>query len=104
MPEYIVNDEKEMVSCGKKLALNLRGGDIVLLSGELGAGKTTLIKGIAAGLGVKEKITSPTFALMNVYDIPASRDSSASLGMTASREPVARVGYPESRIDDFFAS
>ena len=41
----------------------------MLLSGELGAGKTSLVKGLAAGLGVKNKITSPTFALMNLYEI-----------------------------------
>ncbi len=41
----------------------------MLLSGDLGAGKTSLIKGIAVGLGIKQKITSPTFTLMNVYEI-----------------------------------
>ena len=45
------------------------GGDIVCLRGELGAGKTTLVKGIAQGLGVRDEIVSPTFTLMNVYDI-----------------------------------
>lgn len=66
---YITYSEKETVNLGKKLALKLRGGDVVCLYGDLGAGKTTLVKGIAKGLGVKEEITSPTFTLMNVYQI-----------------------------------
>ncbi len=54
---------------GKKLAAKLKGGDILLLSGDLGAGKTSLVKGLAKGLGIKNEITSPTFTLMNVYKI-----------------------------------
>ena len=61
--------EKETIALGKKLAKRLRGGEVLALRGELGAGKTTLVKGIAAGLGVKKTITSPTFLLMRVYPI-----------------------------------
>lgn len=52
---------------GKKIAAKLKGGDILCLYGDLGAGKTTLVKGLAKGLGIKKNITSPTFALMNMY-------------------------------------
>lgn len=52
---------------GKQIASELDGGDIVLLEGKLGAGKTTLVKGIAQGLGIEDDIVSPTFTLMNVY-------------------------------------
>lgn len=65
----ILNSPQETFAYGKKLAAKLKDGDILLLSGELGAGKTALVKGIAKGLGVKQKIISPTFALMNVYNI-----------------------------------
>lgn len=65
--------EKETREFGQKLAAKLNGGEVVLLYGELGAGKTALVKGLAAGLGVKEKITSPTFALMRNYDIKTSK-------------------------------
>lgn len=52
---------------GKKLGQLLRPGDLVCLNGDLGAGKTTFIKGLALGLGCKDIVTSPTFVLMNVY-------------------------------------
>jgi tRNA threonylcarbamoyladenosine biosynthesis protein TsaE len=53
---------------GRRLAHLLRPGDIVLLQGELGAGKTCLAQGIGAGLGVKEGIKSSAFVLVNEYD------------------------------------
>ena len=52
---------------GKKLADELRAGDVLGLIGDLGTGKTTLTKYIAEGLGVKETITSPTFTIVNEY-------------------------------------
>ena len=59
----------EMIQFGQQLASTLKGGDIVLLHGDLGAGKTTLTKGIAQGLGIMDEIVSPTFTLMQTYDI-----------------------------------
>lgn len=65
----ITNSPQETEKFGIKLSQKLRGGDIVLLSGDLGAGKTSMVKGIAKGFGIKNEITSPTFTLMNIYDI-----------------------------------
>ncbi|MBI2037667.1 MAG: tRNA (adenosine(37)-N6)-threonylcarbamoyltransferase complex ATPase subunit type 1 TsaE [Candidatus Magasanikbacteria bacterium] len=65
----ITNSFKETAAFGKELTAKLTGGTIVLLSGDLGAGKTALTKGIAKGFGIKNEITSPTFTLMNVYQI-----------------------------------
>lgn len=65
--KYIVNSAAAMQDVGKSLAKRLRGGDVVLLSGELGAGKTVLCKGIAAGLNIKAQVVSPTFTIMNEY-------------------------------------
>ena len=70
-----LKNEQETIRAGADFAHTLRGGDIVLLHGELGAGKTTFAKGIAKGLGVKENITSPTFTLMGVYPIPSGEIS-----------------------------
>jgi tRNA threonylcarbamoyladenosine biosynthesis protein TsaE len=57
----------QMRALGRSLATVLRAGDLVLLSGGLGAGKTTLTKGIGDGLGVRGPITSPTFVIARVH-------------------------------------
>ena len=57
----------ETVQFGRELAAALSPGDLVALSGDLGAGKTCLIQGIADGLGVTEVVNSPTFVLLNIY-------------------------------------
>jgi len=54
---------------GKQFASKLKGGDIVCLNGDLGAGKTVFIKGVASGLGITGEITSPTFSIMNIYKL-----------------------------------
>jgi tRNA threonylcarbamoyladenosine biosynthesis protein TsaE len=58
---------EEMRKLGRRLAVVLRAGDLVILSGPLGAGKTTLTQGIADGLGVRGPITSPTFVIARVH-------------------------------------
>ncbi len=65
---YITHSDEETKKLGTDIAANLKGGDIVLLYGDLGAGKTTFAKGLAVGLGIMDEVTSPTFALMNVYN------------------------------------
>jgi len=57
----------ETVALGRRLGKVLRGGDVVLLSGDLGSGKTTLAKGIAAGAGFRGLVASPTFTLAHTY-------------------------------------
>ncbi len=52
-----------MVELGRLLGMRLVAGDVVLLSGELGAGKTTLMRGVGEGLGVRGPVTSPTFVI-----------------------------------------
>jgi len=61
------NSAKQTEEIGQKLATILEPGDIIALTGELGAGKTVLTKGIAKGLEVKETITSPTFTIIREY-------------------------------------
>jgi tRNA threonylcarbamoyladenosine biosynthesis protein TsaE len=67
--EYTTHSTEETIAVGEKIASLLKGGDVIILKGNLGAGKTTLVQGIAKGLGVTDTITSPTFAIMNVYPI-----------------------------------
>ena len=56
-----------MHDLGRRLAALLRAGDLVILAGPLGAGKTTLVQGIGAGLGVRGPVTSPTFVIARVH-------------------------------------
>ena len=55
------------VEYGKKFGKSLKGGEVILLSGELGSGKTSFTKGIAQGLDIEETVTSPSFAIMTIY-------------------------------------
>lgn len=57
-----------------RLSRILQPGDLILLDGDLGAGKTTLVQGLAKALGVMEAVTSPTFVLMNIYPTTAGFD------------------------------
>ena len=65
--KYQTASARQTTALGKKIAKTFKGGEVIALYGELGAGKTTLVMGIAEGLGVKKTITSPTFLLMRVY-------------------------------------
>ncbi len=65
--EFITHSALETKEVGQKLAAILREGDVILLKGDLGAGKTTLTKGIAEGLNVGEKVNSPTFNILKIY-------------------------------------
>ncbi len=67
MEKFIVNTPEAMENLGVETAKTLRGGDVLLLTGELGAGKTVFCKGIAKGLGITNKVVSPTFTIMNEY-------------------------------------
>ncbi len=73
MSECISISEQQTKDWAKQFATTLHSGDIVLLHGDLGAGKTTFVKGLAEGLGVKDDILSPTFTLLNLYKIPDSK-------------------------------
>ncbi|GAB2929902.1 tRNA (adenosine(37)-N6)-threonylcarbamoyltransferase complex ATPase subunit type 1 TsaE [Rhodococcus aerolatus] len=63
MPERTLPTEADTVGLGRELARGLAAGDLVVLDGPLGAGKTRLVQGIGAGLGVLGRVTSPTFVL-----------------------------------------
>jgi len=67
--KFITKSEQQTINLGKNLAKQFHGGEVAGLIGELGAGKTILIKGLALGLGIKKTITSPTFVLMKIYPV-----------------------------------
>ena len=68
MGKIITKTREETEAFAAKYAKTLRAGDIVLLDGDMGAGKTVFSKGVAKGLGIEEEVTSPTYAYMNDYD------------------------------------
>jgi tRNA threonylcarbamoyladenosine biosynthesis protein TsaE len=68
-----VPTSEAMRAIGARLAGVLRAGDVVLLTGDLGAGKTTLTQGIATGLGVRDAVTSPTFVIAREHAAGAGR-------------------------------
>jgi len=74
---------EEMRDLGRRLAATLRAGDLLVLSGPLGAGKTTLVQGIGEGLGVRGPITSPTFVIARVH--PSLRGGPALVHADAYR-------------------
>ena len=68
MKKIITKTREETEAFACEYAKTLRAGDIVLLDGDMGAGKTVFSKGVAKGLGIEEEVTSPTYAYMNDYD------------------------------------
>ena len=75
--EVISKSPRETQKIAKDFSKDLKPGDIVALYGDLGAGKTVFIQGIAQGLKIKKKITSPTFVFIHTYSINiANQDSS----------------------------
>jgi tRNA threonylcarbamoyladenosine biosynthesis protein TsaE len=65
--KYITNSVGETEALGARLARSLRPGNVVAFFGDLGAGKTAFVRGMAEGLGVREPVTSPTYTIVNEY-------------------------------------
>lgn len=71
--QLLIPDEAAMLALGHDLSGVARIGDVIALEGGLGAGKTTLARGILEGLGLEEEAPSPSFAIVQPYDIPEVR-------------------------------
>ena len=80
---------------GERIGRRLRAGDVVLLSGELGAGKTVLAQGIGKGLGVTDPIKSSSFVIMNEYDGASLRLFHADLYRLEDPQQVAELALDE---------
>lgn len=65
---YISNSAEQTEKIGQYLAQTLTGGMTIAFSGDLGAGKTAFVRGVAVGLGIDERVTSPTFTIVNEYE------------------------------------
>ncbi|MDO4741859.1 MAG: tRNA (adenosine(37)-N6)-threonylcarbamoyltransferase complex ATPase subunit type 1 TsaE [Candidatus Saccharibacteria bacterium] len=65
-----INSEQKMLEFGKDFAANLTTPSVIELIGDVGTGKTTFVRGLAAGLGIKDKVTSPSFTISKAYALP----------------------------------
>lgn len=65
--QFITNTPEETEAVGQKLGESLRGGEIIAFRGGLGAGKTAFTRGLARGLGISMRVTSPTYTIVNEY-------------------------------------
>ena len=103
----ILDDEAATIAAGEKLAKVVRPGDVVTLSGDLGAGKTTLVRGLLRALGHEGEVPSPSFAIIQPYeelqppvwhaDLYRLEHSSelAELGLDSLDDSVLIVEWPE---------
>ena len=69
LAKQVVGSVKEMYALAERVARNIKPGDVLLLEGELGSGKTTFVQGLAGALGVEEAVTSPSFTLVTEYAV-----------------------------------
>jgi tRNA threonylcarbamoyladenosine biosynthesis protein TsaE len=115
MQTFITNSEHETEELGARLARVLHGGCIVAMFGDLGSGKTALVRGMARGMGLNARVTSPTFTIVNEYLGPVdlihfdmyrlrSSDELFDIGWEdyLSRGAVCAVEWSENVQDAFF--
>lgn len=97
----ILADESDTLALGAKLAALARPGDVVALSGGLGAGKTTLARGLLAALGLPGEAPSPTFAIVQTYGPPETRLQVAHIDLYRLDDPgdAAELGLDDLRYD-----
>lgn len=67
MERFVARDAARTIELGRALGRLVEPGDVIVLAGDLGAGKTTLVKGLAEGMGIVEHVTSPSFTFVHVY-------------------------------------
>lgn len=86
MCEFEAEGETEMMALGARLARELEGGQVITLSGDLGAGKTTLVRGMLRGLGFQGRVKSPSYGLVESYKVA---------GLEIHHLDLYRLGEPE---------
>ena len=82
--------EEQTLALGEELAKDFRGGELIFLSGDLGVGKTTLVRGMLRGLGFAGRVKSPTYGLLESYELD---------GLTLHHLDLYRLGHPEELFD-----
>jgi tRNA threonylcarbamoyladenosine biosynthesis protein TsaE len=94
MTESIVTDsEPDLEAVGLTVAKSLNSGDVVFLEGELGAGKTTVSRGILRGFGYQGIVASPTYTLLELYDLTAHRVAHFDLYRITAAKDLEGIGF-----------
>ncbi|MEE9448328.1 MAG: tRNA (adenosine(37)-N6)-threonylcarbamoyltransferase complex ATPase subunit type 1 TsaE [Arenicellales bacterium] len=92
MIQYPLNSSEQMMAFSQQLAPNIKAGQVVFLEGDLGAGKTTLVKGLLAAWGYAGVVTSPTFTLLESYDLADFSAHHFDLYRMESAEELEMIG------------
>ncbi|MEK7401060.1 MAG: tRNA (adenosine(37)-N6)-threonylcarbamoyltransferase complex ATPase subunit type 1 TsaE [Gemmatimonadota bacterium] len=87
--------EGELIAWGEEFGRGLRPPVVVALSGDLGAGKTTLTQAICRGYGVRDEVTSPTFAIVHVYEAPRSSVHHVDLYRLDGTRDLQNIGWDD---------
>ena len=93
MAVFISRSAEQTINFAREYASSLKGGDVVLLNGEMGAGKTVFAKGVALGIGIDDEILSPTYAYMNDYGGKLYHYDCYRLSSGAQAEGLGLVDY-----------
>lgn len=97
--KHTVKNVEETYALAKRIADTLQGGEVILLNGDLGAGKTTFTKGLAKALGIEDEVTSPTFTILNVYEDGRLKLNHLDMYRVDSADGLAELGI-EDCFDD----
>jgi len=96
--EIISNGFSQTQKSGEDFAKQLFSGDVVVLSGDLGAGKTTFVQGLARGLGIKKRLISPTFVIIRSYQLTGTQEKRffhVDLYRLRGEEDIENTGLPD---------
>ena len=97
--KHTVKNVEATYALAKRIADTLQGGEVILLNGDLGAGKTTFTKGLAKALGIEDEVTSPTFTILNVYEDGRLKLNHLDMYRVDSADELAELGI-EDCFDD----
>jgi tRNA threonylcarbamoyladenosine biosynthesis protein TsaE len=92
---FISDNKEETQKIAGEIAKGLKAGDVLALFGDLGAGKTTFVQGIAQGLGVESRIISPTFIILRTYPLKSKKFYHVDLYRIENEKEVEEIGLKE---------
>ena len=98
--EIISNSEKETIELGKRIASKLEKGMVIVLTGDLGSGKTKLTEGILTYFGLENEISSPTFTIVNEYDSGRLKLNHFDVYRVSDPDEIYAIGFDDYIFSD----